>query len=64
MTNTNEIGTQIGSYNIGGFIIPLVKLTATHDVRFMSQKQLFALATPAAYAELNARAVIIRGRVC
>ncbi|MBB4192778.1 hypothetical protein [Rhizobium aethiopicum] len=54
--------TIINTITIDGFNIPVVKVQSSADVRFLSQKQLFALATPAARAELAARAAIIRSR--
>lgn len=58
----NATATQIGTYTISGFNIPLMNVSPSHDVRFMSQKALFALATAEAYAELVMRADIIRSR--
>lgn len=53
---------QRSFYLIDGFRIPVVVVEPTHDVRFKSQRQLFAMATVGAYAELRRRADMIAAR--
>ena len=47
------------TYTISGYTFKTVKPVATTNVKFFSQKQLFAMGTPEAQAELKRRAEIL-----
>jgi hypothetical protein len=66
VTERNNPGTKepqmTKSFTISGFTFKTATPVKTANLTFYSQKELFAMATPAAYAELERRAVIIRAR--